>query len=81
MPKLLEEAATLVSGDRQNAYGHPRDNFERIAKIWSVVLGIEVTPREVALCMIGLKVARDVNEPRRENLLDIVGYADCADQL
>lgn len=71
---ILEEAQQLVGGSRQRDYGHPRENLDRIARIWSVILSTEVTPRQVALCMVGLKLARDVNTPKRDNLVDAVGY-------
>lgn len=70
----LEKALELVNGDRQNDYGHPYINFKRIAKIWSVVLDTEVTVRQVALCMMGVKMARDVNKPTDDNFDDIAGY-------
>src|SRR6478609_2384349 len=54
----LREAAQLITGDRQQEYGPPEVNFQRIADVWSVLLGREFTPSEVALAMIGLKLAR-----------------------
>ncbi len=42
-------AAELVSGERQEAYGHPLDNFERAAKIWAVILGCDVSAEQVSL--------------------------------
>jgi hypothetical protein len=50
------------------------DNFERIAAIWSVVLGIKVTPEQVGLCMVGVKLAREAHMPKRDNLVDGAGY-------
>ena len=41
---VLEEAIRITSGDRHNNYGHPRADFRRTAKIWSAILGVEVTP-------------------------------------
>lgn len=78
---ILDEAAAITSVDRQAAYGHPRANFGRIAALWSGYLGFEVTPRQVALCMCLVKVARDVHAPKRDNLVDLAGYARTAEML
>lgn len=72
---VLDEAARIVEGARQKNYGAPLDNWTNIARIWSVVLGIEVTAEQAALCMIGVKVARQAHRSHRDNLVDIPGYA------
>lgn len=71
---ILDEAKTAVYGDRQNAYGPVSENFGRIAALWSVVLGAPVTAEQVALCMVQLKVARELHKPNRDNLVDGAGY-------
>jgi hypothetical protein len=71
---ILEEAQRLITGERNHTYDHPLDNFERIAAIWSVVLGIKVTPEQVGLCMVGVKLAREAYMPKRDNLVDGAGY-------
>jgi hypothetical protein len=43
------------------------------------ILTAPITPRQVALMMIGVKLAREVNTPKRDNLLDIAGYVKCID--
>jgi hypothetical protein len=68
-------AASLVNGDRQAEYGHPLDNLDRAAQIWSVILGSPVTAEQVALCMIGMKIARQVHKPKADTVVDIIGYA------
>ena len=60
--QLLEQAASVVR-DRRRAYGQPRDLFERMAVRWSQVLGVEVTPAQVALCLIDMKIARLAAQP------------------
>lgn len=73
--KILAHAAALVDGPRNADYGDPVENHERIAALWSEVLGIEVTAEQVALCLIQLKIARLVNSPRHaDSWLDICGY-------
>jgi hypothetical protein len=80
-PTILEEAAKCVTGPRRRDYETPEENFSLIAKLWSLQLKHEVTPMQVALCLILLKVARQANSPKRDNLVDIAGYAQCASEL
>lgn len=73
-PSIASEAIGLVSEDRQKTYGHPSKNFAETARLWSVVLGIEVTATQVALCMVQVKIAREIFSPKRDNLVDAIGY-------
>jgi hypothetical protein len=68
-------AARLVSDERQYEYGHPLDNMDRAARIWSVILDHEVSAEQVALCMVGMKIARQVHKPKSDTVVDIIGYA------
>jgi hypothetical protein len=71
---ILDEAKRIVHGDRGENYGHPFEDFSRTAQIWSAILGVDVTPENVALCMVGLKISREVNRPKRDNIVDGAGY-------
>jgi hypothetical protein len=77
--EMLREAATIISGDRDAQYGGPEDNFTRIAKIWSVILGIPISNEDVAMMMVGLKVARYASKSgyQPDTWIDIAGYAGC----
>lgn len=71
---LLRASQTL--DDRQAEYGETRLCLGRIASRWSQVLGIEVTPAQVCLCMIDLKMARLCESPGHDDsAVDIAGYA------
>ena len=73
--QLLEQAASVVR-DRRRTYGQPRDLFERVAARWSQVLGMRVTPAQVVVCLIDVKVARLTHDPRHlDSITDIAGYA------
>ncbi len=78
---ILFEAHNLVHGVRGEDYGHPYHDFSRTAKIWSAILGVDVTPEQVALCMIGVKMSRECNRPKRDNRVDIAGYAEALDMV
>ena len=72
---ILLEACRITEGSRKEMYGAPEDNLARIADLWSVILKRKVEPKEVALCMIALKLARSVNSTSRDSWVDIAGYA------
>lgn len=82
---ILSEADAIAGEDRSRDYGHPLINHQRIASIWNVQLGPilsrPITPREVALMMVGLKLAREVNTTKRDNLVDAAGYIKCIDMI
>lgn len=73
-PTLAADAVEAVTGPRQRDYAHPKINFQRIANLWSIVLDVDITPEQVALCMIQVKVAREMNRHTRDNLVDLIGY-------
>jgi len=75
----LLEAQGLVHGDRNAAYGSPLEDFRRTAKMWSAILGVEVLPEKVGLCMIAIKISRECNKHKRDNLVDVAGYAECVE--
>jgi hypothetical protein len=72
---ILEEANHIIHGARQESYGHPKLDFARTAKMWEAVLGSEVKPEQVALCMICVKLSRLCNAYKRDSVIDIAGYA------
>ena len=61
---------------RRREYGEPVDLFEQVAKRWSLTLGTEISPAQVVLCLIDLKVARLARDPRHfDSQADVAGYA------
>lgn len=81
MPRIevLREAAAIISGDRDKQYGGPEENFTRIAKIWSVILSTDISAEDVAMMMVGLKVARYASKSgfQADTWRDIAGYGGC----
>ena len=78
---VLTEARDIVAGDRERTHGEPAKNLQAIAAMWSPIFGATVTPEQVCLAMIALKVARAINSPRhRDHWTDIVGYVALAER-
>lgn len=78
---VLEEAHDLVNGDRQQSYGDAYESFDRIAKMWSAYKGIKITAKDVASMMILMKVSRSVTSSKRDNWVDMAGYAELGSQV
>lgn len=72
---ILEEAKKATEG-RMAQYGPPLWHFELVARLWGALLSCELKPRDVALMMILFKVAREVQNPTKDNKVDIAGYAN-----
>jgi uncharacterized protein DUF6378 len=80
---LLNEAAQLITGDRNKSYGSPTQNFQNTADLWNVQFahllrdGAKFEAAHVSQAMMQLKLARMIAQPKRDNYLDIAGYAAC----
>ena len=78
---VLEEALRLTSGDRQNQYGPPDQDFARTAALWSALFGHKLNApfeaRDVAMAMICLKLSRETHQRKRDNAVDGAGYFRC----
>lgn len=83
-PSILVQADELINGDRQTDYGDKLQNFSQIAMLWQGILAAKllpdakISPEDVALCMIQVKIARLAKNPDHEDsILDVAGYAGC----
>lgn len=86
---ILDEAAALTSGDRQRAYGHPRQHFACTAALVTAYLrrrrllrdGAALEARDWACLMALDKVSRYAGGRKRDCLVDLAGYARTAEML
>lgn len=83
---LLNEAADLVDGDRNNQYGDPVEDFSRTAQYWTTYLSsrmnncdwLHLDAHDVAVMMSLLKISRLSWSPdKRDHWVDLAGYAAC----
>jgi hypothetical protein len=76
--EILTDAATVITAERQNQYGEPEDSLAAIGAYWGVYCGRDFTPKDVAIMMTLLKIARAENGYHRDNYVDAAGYIGLA---
>jgi len=78
---ILKEAARLTSSDRQNQYGDPHINHQRIADLWTTYLETQIKPEQVAICMALVKIARLMQTQSDDSFIDLAAYAAIAGEI
>lgn len=79
---ILYKAIDIVSGDRSRTHGDIASNMKIISDLWSVYLDKSITPQDVSMMMILLKVARlKTGTPITDHFVDIAGYAGIGGQV
>lgn len=88
---ILDLAKRCVVGDREQDYGSPEQNFERIAEMWEVYLAgkccspgadLCILPEDVAAMLALLKIARIASgHAKADNWVDLAGYAACGGEI
>jgi hypothetical protein len=74
---ILDEALRLTTGDRNNTYGPPTQDFDRTAQMWAALKGVDFCAADVAMFMICLKLSRETHMSKRDSWVDMAGYARC----
>jgi len=85
---LLQAAEATIHGPRQDDYGDKLQNFTQIAMLWQGLFATKlqpaarITPEDVALAMIQVKISRLAKSPDHlDSILDVAGYAGCFNEL
>lgn len=74
---VLDTAKGLITGNREEQYGSPQANFQRIADMWNAYLPEHVTigAADVAVMMTLVKIARLSNTlGHADSFIDAAGY-------
>lgn len=72
---VLEEALEAVTGPRAADYGDPKVNMARWRDMVRAA-GMDLTAEQLVRVMILLKISRDIHKAKRDNAVDIAGYAE-----
>ena len=77
---FLTEAKAIIQ-DRGFEYGHPTDNMQRTARLWSAYLEMPITDYQVAACMALVKLARSMESSKVDTWIDAAAYMAIAGEL
>jgi hypothetical protein len=73
---VLANANELINGDRAQMYGDAAVAHDRIAQVWSVLIGTEINAHQVCLLLAAMKMVRAaVNPEYTDSWIDMAGYA------
>jgi hypothetical protein len=76
---LIEARATIQ--DRGMDYGHPTDNMQRTARLWSAYLELPISDFQVAMCLAMVKIGRSMESAKVDNYIDGAAYFALSGQL
>lgn len=78
----------MVNGPRQETYGHPLDDYTKVGGIWGYMLREwrdsdeeAIPPRIACLMMQAVKISREINGHKRDNVVDGAGYWACVQKI
>ena len=87
-PSILNDANDIIWGDREKTYGTPDVNLKRIATLWNAYMSAKaqsnstiIEPEDVCWMMVLLKASRQMNTPKRDNLIDAAGYIGLIERI
>jgi hypothetical protein len=78
---ILIEADEIVNGCRAADYGDAVESFQRIAALVSILANRPFTPLECCLVLKAVKLVRESNKHKRDNLVDESGYAEIENRI
>tara|TARA_R100001244_G_scaffold127521_1_gene98100 strand:- start:693 stop:1067 length:375 start_codon:yes stop_codon:yes gene_type:complete len=79
--ELLQKAIKTVAGPREHTYGDKYTNHKNISELWSSYLNHYISPHDVAICMVLVKIARLKHRHTEDCYVDIAGYAAIAAEI
>ena len=78
---ILEEANEIVNGSRATDYGDAVESFKKISILATAMSGEVLSPLTCCLVLKAVKLARETNVHKRDNLVDECGYAELENRI
>ena len=85
--KTLDGAKKIITGDRQKSYGSPEDCFGCIQLMWNTYIEEKyghdnlLSAKDISMMMVLLKLAREMQNEKKDNIVDACGYLDIYEAL
>ncbi len=79
---ILSEAEEIVNGNRQSDYGDAANNFHRIANVVnSMYPQLNINAQQCCAVLMAVKLIREGFRHKRDNLVDLCGYAHIMNEI
>lgn len=84
---ICEVADSLINGARRDSYGHPLDDYTKVAAMITGLFheilkpGKYFKPEHIPMIVSCMKLSREMNAPKRGNRIDLAGYAGVIDMI
>ncbi len=84
--EICIEAYDLITGDRNNDYAHPYDDYSKVASIFESLSGVSLSVEEAVLFPLAMKLARmrtarENNRWHHDSVVDAIGYLGCLSMI
>jgi hypothetical protein len=78
---VLQEAQEIIyGGEKSQDYG-TSESFMKIAQVASILCELELSPFDCCKVLIAVKIVREAKGHRRDNCVDLSGYASLLHDL
>lgn len=77
---MLDDVAAILE-ERGQGYPPFKQEAERVCAALKILWGIELTPVQYTHVLMTMKLCREGNRHKRDNLIDLVGYSTLLDTI
>ncbi len=78
---MLLKKCIDIREERWESYGTPQENFKRWRDIHFTLYGEDYTEQQLAQIMVSMKLAREKNKHKEDNIIDVINYLDIVEEL
>jgi hypothetical protein len=84
--EICIEAYDLITGDRNDQYDHPYEDYAKVAEIYQAITGIHLSVEQAVLFPLAMKLARmrtarDKGRWHHDSVVDAIGYLGCLNMI